>query len=390
MGIDRTTALSAALAAPLFMSLVIGAGCAERATDPPIIESVGPPPRSGSSDTLRVATANLWGVSVLGFDWADNIDERFAAMAERLSANRAKLDIVLIQEAWKRTARRALMAHEGVVRNFPYRVDVVDQPGGAGLVILSRFPIETARFKRFEAQGRCFKFWEGDCISGKGILAVRLRAGGRPIWIGDTHLIACYSGVEVPETDCDIQDPNGDDRRHQIIEARRAIESLVGDDPALLGGDFNLTRTSRYYPLMTTAVIPSGTSPSFDAPSVSIAATSARGWKEPRDDSVASDRVDYLWTRPGTKLRWHSERSIQPIFTEPVALRSGQHVPLSDHPILATEFCLVSVDDPHNECLPFRADTRPQDPITEIPFDRRQSETGIVTDWHSDLLLSPI
>jgi len=362
MQIDRTTTLTVALGALLFMGVVIGAGCAERATDPPIVESVGPTPPRGSSDTLRIATANLWGVSVLGFDWAENIDERFAAMAERLSANRAKLDIVLIQEAWKRTARRALLAHKGVVRNFPYRVDVVDRPGGAGLVILSRFPIETARFQRFEAQGRCFKFWEGDCISGKGILSVRLRAGGRPIWIGDTHLIACYSAVGLPETYCDVQDPNGDDRWRQIIEARRAIESLVGDDPVLLGGDFNLTRTSRYYPLMTRSVIPSEPSLSLDTPSASSAAASARGWKEPKDDSAAPDRVDYLWTRPGTKLRWHSEKSVQPIFTEPVVLRSGQRVPLSDHPILATEFCLVRVDDPYDECLPFRADTRSQDP----------------------------
>ena len=362
MQTDRTATLTVVLAAMLGMGVVIGAGCVERATDPPIVESVGPPPPRGSSDTLRIATANLWGVSVFGFDWADNIDERFAAMAERLSANRAKLDIVLIQEAWKRTARRALLSHKGVVRNFPYRVDVVDQPGGAGLVILSRFPIETARFQRFEAQGHCFKFWEGDCISGKGILSVRLRAGGRPIWIGDTHLIACYSDAGVPQTYCDTHDPNGDDRWHQIIEARRAIESLVGDDPVLLGGDFNLTRTSRYYPLMTTAAIPSGPSLELGAPSGSSAATSARGWRESRDESVASNRVDYLWTRPGTKLRWHSQKSMHKIFTEPVVLQSGKSVPLSDHPILATELCLVRVDDPDNECQPFRADTRTQDP----------------------------
>jgi hypothetical protein len=357
MQTDRTPILSIALTALLFTGVVMGAGCAERATDPPIIESVGPPPPRGSSDTLRIATANLWGVSVLGFDWADDIDERFAAMAERLSANRAMLDIVLIQEAWKRTARRALLTHRGVVRNFPYRVDVVDRPGGAGLVILSRFPIEKARFQRFKAQGRCFKFWEGDCISGKGILSVRLRASGRPIWIGDTHLIACYSDGGAPKTYCDVQDPNGDDRWHQIIEARRAIESLVGDNPVLLGGDFNLTRTSRYYPLMTRAAIPSEPSILLGAPSVSRTPISARGWRESRDESVAPKRVDYLWTRPGTKLRWHSQKSIHPIFTEPVVLRSGKRVALSDHPILATEVCLVRVDDPNNECLPFQADT---------------------------------
>ena len=351
---DRNFRFSLVLGALLFTTV----GCAARGTLPPSIESVGPRPARVTGDTIRIATANLWGVSVLGFDWADDIDERFAAMAERLGANQAMLDVVLIQEAWKDAARRALLKHEGVARNFPYRVDVVDQPGGAGLVILSRFPIETAYFRRFRAQGRCIKFWEGDCISGKGILAVRLTVEGRSIWIGDTHLIACYSRIDEPEIGCDQQDPNGNDRWCQIIEARRTIESLVGDDPVILGGDFNITRTSRYYPLMTSATIPSDPSTSHEAPSESNATDSARGWTEPEEEVVVPNRLDYLWTRPGTELRWHARKSVRPIFTEPVVLRSGKSVALSDHPILATEICLVRVDDPDNHCLSFRPDTR--------------------------------
>lgn len=346
------------IAHPLVLAALLfaGVGCAARGTDPPVIESVGPEPARGSSKTIRIATANLWGVSVLGFDWADDIDERFAAMAERLASNRAMLDVVLIQEAWKDGARRALLAHAGVVRNFPFRVDVVDQPGGAGLVVLSRFPIETAHFERFRAQGRCIKFWEGDCISGKGILTLRLRVGDRSIWIGDTHLIACYSRTGESETACDEEDPNGDDRLRQIVEARRAIESLVGDDPAVLGGDFNLTRTSHYYRKMTSTTIPSDPSTSHQAPPAARAIEPPRGWTEPEEEAVVPDRLDYLWTRPGTQLRWHAVESVRPIFTEPVVLRSGKRVALSDHPILATEICLVRVDDPHPHCLPFSAD----------------------------------
>lgn len=346
----------AVLSSSLVVLLLAAVGCAERGTNPPIIESVGRPPPRISTDSLRIATANLWGVSILGFDWADDIDERFAAMAERLGANRTLLDIVLIQEAWKDTARRALLKHEGVARKFPYRVDVVGQPGGAGLVILSRFPIEAAHFERFRAQGRCIKFWEGDCISGKGILAVRIAIGDRSIWVGDTHLIACYSGANQSETNCDEQDPNGDDRWRQIIETRRAIEGLAGNGPIILGGDFNLTRTSRYYPLMTRATIPSDPSPSHPPASETRATASARGWTEGAEEVGVANRIDYLWTRPGTKVRWHAQESVHAIFTEPVVLRSGKRVALSDHPILATEICLVRVDDPDNRCLPFQPD----------------------------------
>ena len=326
-------------------------GCAERGSDPPIIENVSVPHSANRAidDTLRIATANLWGVSVLGLDWADDIDERFAALSVRLAVNTPMLDVVLLQEAWKDSARKALLKHEGVSKHFPHRVDINRQPGGGGLVILSRFPIGTADFHRFRAQGRCLKFWEGDCISGKGILIVQLRVGDGSLWIGNTHLIACYAGPSEPEIACDLQDPNGADRQRQIIEARQAIEGLVGDDPAVLGGDFNFSRTSRYYPSMTSAAIQVDSS---DSPPPSIATNAARGWTEPGEETVVANRVDYLWTRPGRKFRWHPPQSVRPIFTEPVVLRSGERVPLSDHPILVTEICMVRANDAENNCLP--------------------------------------
>jgi hypothetical protein len=80
---------------------IIAAGIPARGTAPPIIESVGPPPLHLDKPGLRIATVNLEGVSVLGLDWSDDIDERFAAMADRLSTNAPELDVVLIQEAWK-------------------------------------------------------------------------------------------------------------------------------------------------------------------------------------------------------------------------------------------------------------------------------------------------
>ena len=52
-----------------------------------------------------------------------------------------------------------MLAHPGVILNFPYRVDALERPGGSGLVVLSRFPIVRTEFHRFDAQGNCFKFW---------------------------------------------------------------------------------------------------------------------------------------------------------------------------------------------------------------------------------------
>jgi endonuclease/exonuclease/phosphatase family metal-dependent hydrolase len=323
--------------AALLTVLVALLGCAERGMEPPIIESVVLPTANIDAakepdDLLRIATANLWGVSVLGFDWADEIDARFAAFATRLARNEPDLDVVLIQEAWKDRARRALLDDPRVARRFPFRVDVVASPGGAGLVILSRHPVEEAVFHRFKAQGNCFKFWEGDCFGGKGLLAARLNVRGRSLWVGTTHLIACYAPKGAPETTCDEDDANHATRAAQILEARGVFESLVGEEPALLGGDFNFTRTSRHYPAMT-------------------AATLGRGWSEPGDVATTPGRIDYLFVRPGDVLAWQAQTVMRPIFTERVEIRTGESIPLSDHAILGGAFCLRRVNGGEGRCL---------------------------------------
>ena len=320
----------------LLFVLMIANACAERGTLPPRIDRLGTATAEIRGKSIRVATANLWGVSVLGFDWADEIGVRFNEFAERLARNEPALDVVLIQEAWKDEARHDLLEHPGVVENFPHRVDALEQPGGAGLVVLSRFPIEETAFKRFSAQGRCFKFWEGDCLSGKGVLAVQLNIEGQHHWFGTTHLIACYSGEE-SEGACDQQDPNGETRWSQLVEARVFMERLAGDDPIVLGGDFNFTRASRYYPGMTARAVPPDPP---DTPPANLSTRASRGWREIGEASVVTDRIDYVWTRPGLSERWLAAAA-RLIFTEDVALPSGESIPISDHPILVALLCLA-------------------------------------------------
>jgi endonuclease/exonuclease/phosphatase family metal-dependent hydrolase len=321
----------------------LAAACAERGTQAPIVHGIdgmqSPPPR----DVLKISTANLWGVAVLGFDWADDIDERFAAMAARLGENALGLDIVLIQEAWKTSARRALLNDAGVLQNFPHRVDSLEEPGGAGLVTLSRYPISAAHFHRFEAQGSCMKFWEGDCLAGKGVLLVKVQIQDRSFWIANTHLIACYADNGIPEEACDQTDPNGRDREQQIIEARRMIEDRVGGEPVILGGDLNFTRKSRYYPMMTRA---RAAVPETRTKESNGNRSKERGWTE--NGAAAPRGLDYLWTRPGVELHWRAMNPVRPIFTEPVRLLSGKGVELSDHPILMGEFCLTRMGDAYD------------------------------------------
>ena len=337
---------------PILLSSAIAAvmvGCTARGNDSPRIEvSQEPTPRIHfQRDSIRIATINMWGVSILGFDWADHIDERFAALARRVGRNRSDLDIVLIQEAWKDSARRALLDDEEVASKFPYRIDAVERPGGSGLVLLSALPIDEVRFSRFESQGNCWKFWEGDCIGGKGVLAAKVRFGDHFIWVANTHLIACYSASLEAGQSCEETDDNGEYRAAQVKELRAFLDPLSKRTPTLVGGDFNFTRASRYYRSMSAPDTPS-------RPDRAFARTrqfESVGWKEIGEREPAIDRIDYVWSRGAGRRQWHARIPTERIMIEDVVLISGGSVPMSDHPALVSEFCLRDEGDASDKCL---------------------------------------
>jgi hypothetical protein len=126
------------------------------------------------------------------------------------------------------------------------------------------------------------------------------------------------------------------------------MERLAGDDPAILAGDFNFTRTSRYYSAMTAAAAPPV--PVTDSPRPLSPGREA-GWVEPGDELIAADRIDFVWTREGVEFEWHPTTSVRQIYGSPAILASGESVPLSDHPVLMSTLCLVRVGDESDRCL---------------------------------------
>jgi endonuclease/exonuclease/phosphatase family metal-dependent hydrolase len=296
----------------------------------------------------------MWGVSVLGFDWAEDVDERFAALARRVGENRSDLDILLVQEAWKDGARRAFLDDREVASQFPYRIDAVEHPGGSGLVLLSALPIEETRFLRFESQGNCWKFWEADCIGGKGVLAARIRFGGQPIWVANTHLIACYSASLEPGQSCDESDDNGEYRAAQLKELLVFLEPFSKQTPILVGGDFNFRRTSRYYRSMSRR----GAATRPDEAVSETKRGGSVGWEEIGERETVIDRIDYVWSRGSERSRWHARTPAERIMTSEVELISGRTVPLSDHPALVYELCLVDEADASDRCPGLKPDSR--------------------------------
>lgn len=291
---------------------------------------------------LRVATLNMWGVSLpLGIDWADHIDARFDRLRDHLRENREGLDVVLLQELWKRSARRRLLEDPAVQARFPYRIDVDEQHGGSGLAVLSRHPIaqQRTRFHRFERCGAWWKVHEGDCLGRKGLLLFQIEVGATRVWLANTHTIACYP--EGSRTECDQTDPNGRYRWDQIHAIRDFVAGVAGPEPVIVGGDFNFTRTSRYYAAQVDPARRAALQREDDFADSLARHAPDRAWVDVTEPGAPPGRLDYLWVRPGDAFTWMAVEPAAPILTERVRVEDGGRVPLSDHPAIAATFCRV-------------------------------------------------
>jgi len=233
-----------ALAGSLLLALAGAAGAAET----PL--GGGPEPGRRVSVTLDVLTYNIEGVP--------RRRGRARALAEiglRLDAMRRAgegPDVVLVQEAFSRTAVDAIAAagYPNLVRG-PSRTQRRQLPSeggrrsnnwrkgelglkivGAGLIIASLHPIEAGAAEPFSRRA-CAGF---DCLANKGVLFARLRVPGvpDPIDLFNTHMNAQTASGVSP-------------RRHNPVHEAQVLESanFIGEqhqpgNPIILGGDFNM------------------------------------------------------------------------------------------------------------------------------------------------------
>ncbi len=250
---------------------------------------------------LRVASYNVFAVPVV----ASDIDERLAAIAERLSAR--EVDIVLLQELWyEREAglvaprfQAAGLTHQ---RHYP----------AGGLWIGSRHPLRESRFARFSAGRAPWVPWHLDWIADKGLAHVMVDTPAGELMVANTHLQSSYL--------------SGDYRAIQLSQMTELSDWIGpcgaapcnGIAPLILAGDLNTTPNA-----------------------LALRMLLARSAVEP--SSVAFD-LDHLMHRSGNGLRLRA-RSTEWLFTEAVTLPSGTVTTLSDHPCLLAEYVLEPCDD---------------------------------------------
>jgi len=141
-----------------------------------------------------------------------------------------KPDIIGFQEAFYDGDRKILLDQlkaAGLVHSQYFRSGFM----GSGLLVVSRFQIEEAFFRRFSAKGKFYKVWHGDWWAGKGIGLVRVKLPGNKGYLDffNTHVHAGYGN---------------DEYQNVILSNLKECAVFINEtstktSPAICTGDFN-------------------------------------------------------------------------------------------------------------------------------------------------------
>jgi len=157
----------------------------------PVAES----PVHGQPFSLRVLSLNIWGLPV-----APYLEQRVAALAERLASGVDRWDVCAFQEAWF-DYERDLLSAAGKKAGLKYSyyfamgIGIPLWPGqyGTGLFVLSRYPIIDSEYLRFPVNGKPYKIWHGDYYGAKGCGLCRVLTPVGLVDVFVTHLLSCYA-----------------------------------------------------------------------------------------------------------------------------------------------------------------------------------------------------
>ena len=274
---------------------------------------------------LRILTLNtgLTEIRLGGFPlYADvpHVTERGAHLAEALRAVDA--DIVALQEMIPLRTKKSLVAE--LADLYPHAVGIKEDGRfyGAGLLTLSRHPIEAATYRSFKRQ----TFEEG-LFGPRGMIGCTVHTPTLgPCRVKNLHATAggAYMRHKRPSHD----------RRHAQIAEAATIATGADEDVVVLAGDFNSGPTAAphiYEHLMAAGFTDTVAAASNDDNS------GPRGTWDPanalnRGKAVAeAHRVDHIFTRQKAGADVSVVRTEIVLHEPAVALPDGSTVPVSDH-----------------------------------------------------------
>lgn len=188
----------------------------------------------GAVSSIRILTLNCWGLKFL----STYRHERLSEIGRQLSQADPPPEIVGLQECWTQQDYNSI--RESTSQILPYGKFYYGGIFGAGLAILSKWPIEESSMYGYPLNGRPTAFFRGDWYVGKGVACARVRFGSG---VGDvaevfcTHLHAPYEKEPHDSYICH--------RTAQAWEIAKLMRGAAERGHLVIGlGDFNMVPSS--------------------------------------------------------------------------------------------------------------------------------------------------
>ncbi|RAL17272.1 inositol phosphosphingolipid phospholipase [Aspergillus homomorphus CBS 101889] len=183
---------------------------------------------------IRILTLNCWGLKYI----SKLRHERLTEIGRRLAIASPPPEIVGLQECWTQADYESI--REQTRHILPYGKFYFGGIWGAGLAILSRWPIEESSMVGYPLNGRPTAFFRGDWYVGKGVASARVRLGAGAHDVAEvfcTHLHAPYE-----------REPNDSyicHRTAQAWEIAKLMRGAAERGHLVIGlGDFNMLPAS--------------------------------------------------------------------------------------------------------------------------------------------------
>ncbi|PYH41461.1 inositol phosphosphingolipid phospholipase [Aspergillus saccharolyticus JOP 1030-1] len=197
------------------------------------------PPSTASTTTtspsqIRILTLNCWGLKYI----AKHRAARLTEIGRRLALASPPPEIVGLQECWTQADYESIRQQTRHI--LPYGKFYFGGIWGAGLAILSKWPIEESSMYGYPLNGRPTAFFRGDWYVGKGVACARVRLGAGRHEVAEvfcTHLHAPYE-----------REPNDSyicHRTAQAWEIAKLMRGAAERGHLVIGlGDFNMLPAS--------------------------------------------------------------------------------------------------------------------------------------------------
>ncbi|CAI4216845.1 unnamed protein product [Parascedosporium putredinis] len=194
----------------------------------------------GSPD-INVITLNCWGLKHI----SKLRDQRFPEIGRRIASASPQPHVVALQEIFCQEDYLTIRRETRFV--LPYGKYYHGGAFGAGLAILSKWPIEESSMVAYPLNGRPTAFWRGDWYVGKGVACAKIRFGpGRRdvVEVFNTHLHSRYSGDQAHTYDCHIAS--------QAWHIAKLLRGAAERGHLVLAlGDFNILPATLPYRIIT-------------------------------------------------------------------------------------------------------------------------------------------